>query len=246
MIDLTDDELAALIALVRKAIVDDLIHSHLASKRPSRRWRSSIRLPYRNPCPNACRYQKRLCVTVAAGERAARDAHPMDWYGERLPDGRIARYALFRRVSSGASRSSYAAGLRANWHPSPDASGVETTFCPTRNQRRGRRKLRRVGRGHTTGRGRTNTRKHWSLAEQIRCRAPRRERREAFSCGRMYAQPRRGIPSEQKKWPRKDQPRGQVIGGWGGRCSQGDRNAPPIIGLTKRALRDFTASVFVP
>jgi hypothetical protein len=87
-----------------------------------------------------------------------------------------------RCVSSGASRTSYAADLRASRDSNPDASGKDTTICPTRTQRRARRRPRRAVRVRTTDSVRTTTRKHWSPAEQIRCRAPGRERREAVSC----------------------------------------------------------------
>jgi hypothetical protein len=89
-----------------------------------------------------------------------------------------------RSVSSDASGTSYAADLRASLHPSHDASGGDTTFCPTRTLRRAGHRPRRAVRVRTTDSVRTTTRKHWSPAEQIRCRAPGRERREAVSCWR--------------------------------------------------------------
>jgi hypothetical protein len=94
-----------------------------------------------------------------------------------------------QRISSDASRRSYVADLGAKRDPNLDANGEDTTFCPTRTRRRERRKPLHAVRARTTDLVRTNTRKHWSLAEQIRCRAPRRERREVFSCERVYDQP---------------------------------------------------------
>jgi hypothetical protein len=73
-----------------------------------------------------------------------------------------------RRVSSGASRSSYAADLRASWDPNPDASGGDTTICPTRTQRRAGHRPRRAVRARTIDSVRTTTQKQWSPAEQIR------------------------------------------------------------------------------
>jgi hypothetical protein len=87
-----------------------------------------------------------------------------------------------RCFSSGASRTSYAADLRASRDSNPDASGKDTTIYPTRTQRRARRSLRRAVRARTTDSVRTTTHKHWSPAEQVRCRALGRQRREAVSC----------------------------------------------------------------
>src|SRR5262249_46032383 len=130
---------------------------------------------------------------------------------------------LCTRVSSDASRNSYAADLGAKRDPNLDASGEDTTFCPTRTQHRARHKSRRAARVRTIDSVRTTTRKHWSLAEQIRCRAPRPEPREAFSYERMYARPRRGIPARTKNplKPASDAAR-EIIDGH--RCRRSERS----------------------
>jgi hypothetical protein len=56
-IDLTDEELAALTAVVRR-VVDEDKFPH-ASSRCARRWRSSFRPRHRSECPIDRRYLKR-------------------------------------------------------------------------------------------------------------------------------------------------------------------------------------------
>ena len=116
--------------------------------------------------------EKRGTIERIASEGARYAAANILIVGRRHACARWRVRRCARYVSSGASRTSYAAGLRANWNPNLDARGEDTTFCPTRTQRQERRSPRRAVRVRTTDPVRTSTRKHWSPAEQIRYRAP--------------------------------------------------------------------------
>jgi hypothetical protein len=63
-----------------------------------------------------------------------------------------------RCVSSGATRTSYAQDLHASQDPIPDARGEDTKFCPTRTQRRERRRPRRAVLSRTIDPAHTTTR----------------------------------------------------------------------------------------